>query len=129
MQQKLLEIPFLRCEGSAIPSAYYKSTVRPTSNLTQLPVKVVRPKPVFAGKENQPITRHKLDNPEENYRRPDDKCSERTSIVSSELMSCMDYPPRFAQFINHSNKFHDSSVRVLRPIAAELKSNKLCQSS
>jgi hypothetical protein len=72
------------------------------------------------GKENG---RQKLDNPED--LRKEEKCTQKC-IVTSELMSCMDYPPRFSQFINHSNKLHDSSVRVLRPIAAELKSNKLC---
>jgi hypothetical protein len=72
------------------------------------------------GKEN---VRQKLDNPED--LRKEEKSTQK-SIVTSEIMSCMDYPPRFAQFINHSNKLHDSSVRILRPIAAELQSNKLC---
>jgi hypothetical protein len=74
----------------------------------------------MSGKENR---RQKLDNPED--LRKEEKFSKKT-IVTSEIMSCMDYPPRFSQFINQSNKLHDSSVRVLRPIAAELQSNKLC---
>ena len=129
MRETLLDVPFLRCGGSAIPSAYYKSTLRPTAFLLSTPVRVVRPKPVASGKENQP--RQRLDNPEDWQRRPaEEKCLAEKSIVSTELMSCMDYPPRFAQFISQRNKLQDSSVRVLRPIAADGRhSNQLCQSS
>jgi len=132
MRETLLDIPFLRCGGSAIPSAYYKSTQRPICLLPAAPIRVVRPKAVMMGKENLPQGRQKLDNPEECQRRPaDEKCLDpKKSIVSTELMSCMDYPPRFAQFINQANKLNDNSFRVLRPIADERRqSNKLSQSS
>lgn len=132
MRETLLDIPFLRCGGSAIPSAYYKSTQRPICFLPAAPIRVVRPKPVVLGKENLPQARQKLDNPEDCYRRhADEKCPDaKSNIVSTELISCMDYPPRFAQFINQANRLNDNSVRVLRPIGAEGRlSNRLSQAS
>ena len=44
----------------------------------------------------------------------------------NELDSAMDYPARFATFINSRNKLHDTQARMLKPLENS-NSNRLCQ--
>ena len=131
MRQVLAGVPFLRKAESSIRGFYKKDQHVSVLSLTH----VVRPKPLRisqANKENispVPIC-SKADNPEDNpvKRKAEYKEQQKTvkMISSADLDSAMDYPTRFAPFINSRNKLQDPHNRVLKPLTNS-NSNRLCQ--
>lgn len=137
--QKFSAIPFLRSVESSIALSYYNKVPRHVTVMPMIPVNVVRPKAVRApvDKENLiPIGSKRLDNPEDFQRRDEKPYPSKTfgsvaqkAIASTEAISCMEYPARFAPFINNRCKLQDSQVHMLRPLEKASSSNKLSQST
>ena len=46
-----------------------------------------------------------------------ERLKDKSVILSTEGHSCMDFPPRFAQFCNLKSNLIDTSVGFLKPIA------------
>ena len=142
LREKFSEIPFLRSLNSSIIQSYYCKNLQHISVLPVVPVNVVKPKAVRAGtdKENEfPINSKNFDNPEDYSKRVNEfekskslkepLTSRNNLIVSTELMSCMEYPARFASFIKGRCKLQESQMHMLRPLENSTTSNKLSQST